>query len=370
MVRKKKETLLLVLDFGGSATKIIGGLTGAERKSVAMNPEICEMPKESLQSKTMGGIRGTRENRAWVGVKDKYYAVGYLAKSYLVAPQLKPLKANLAIPKILSACWVYSDKFDLGNRFNLLLACFLPPGEYEDRAKFEKELRSALSEFETPDGIFKVSLKDFDCKPEGSGVFMEHWRLEKETASNTLCVNLMFGYRNASAVLVERGNVGKFQTTDLGFIQMVESVQQKTSGYTIEKLTEAIAQWDGNDDNCLMSVLRQDTKEAKVIELDNLKSQIQIAKIEYLSRLKSWLREVVPKDVEQIVISGGTADYLKPDLAEWAKTVSPVTLFWHGGVTLPEDIQAVGLGNRMADVWVLWHYFCIEIKKKQEAVSK
>ncbi|MBE9223665.1 hypothetical protein IQ215_13255 [Cyanobacterium stanieri LEGE 03274] len=32
MVRKKKEMLLLVLDFGGSATKIIGGLNGAERE--------------------------------------------------------------------------------------------------------------------------------------------------------------------------------------------------------------------------------------------------------------------------------------------------------------------------------------------------
>ena len=370
MVEEKKKKLILTLDFGGSATKIIGGLSGAKRKAIVMNPEICEMPLESLQSKSMSGVKGARQNRAWIGLNGEYFAVGYLAKNYLATPQLKPLKASLAIPKILSACWVYSDKFkSLNNEFDLALACFLPPGEYDDRAEFEKELRSALSEFETPDGIFKVSLKDFECKPEAGGVFMEHWRLEKETASNALCVNLMFGYRNASALLVERGNVGKFQTTDLGFIQMVESVQQKTSGYTIEKLTGAIARWDGNDDSCLMSVLRQETKEAKVIELDNLKSQIQIARIEYLSRLKSWLREVVPKDVDQIVISGGTADYLKPDLKEWAKTVSPVTLFWHGGVKLPEDIQAVGLGNRMADVWVLWHYFCIEIKKKNRVVK-
>ncbi|WP_069791719.1 ParM/StbA family protein (plasmid) [Cyanobacterium sp. IPPAS B-1200] len=370
MVEEKKKKLILTLDFGGSATKIIGGLSGAKRKTVVMNPEICEMPLESLQSKSMAGIRGARQNRAWVGVNGEYYAVGYLAKSYLATPQLKPLKASLAIPKILSACWVMAEQFKLGAEFDISLACFLPPGEYEDRAKFENELELALSEFETPNGTFKVSLLNFECKPEGVGVFMEHWRLEKETASNSLCVNLMFGYRNASAVLVEKGNIGKFQTTDLGFIQMVESVQQKTSGYTIEKLTEAISSFgDGSDDSCLMSMLRQETKEARVIELDNLKSQIQIAKIEYLSRLKNWLREVVPKDVEQIVISGGTADYLKPDLKEWAKTVSPVTLFWHGGVKLPEDIQAVGLGNRMADVWVLWHYFCIEIKKKNRVVK-
>lgn len=366
MVTKKKETLLLALDFGGSVTKIIGGLTGSERESVAMTPEVIEMPLESLDSRSMDWLKGSRKNRAWVGFNGKYYAVGYLAKNYLATPQLRSLKSNLAIPKILSACWVYSELFDLGNRFNLSLACFLPPGEYEDKVEFGNELKEILSEFETPDGTFKVSLKDFDCKPEGSGVFMEHWRLEKETASNALCVNLMFGYRNASALLVERGNVGKFQTTDLGFIKMIESVQQKTSGYTIEALTEAIALWDGKDDLCLFHILRKEDLESKEIELDSLKSQIQIAKIEYVSRLKTWLREVVPKNVSQIVISGGTADYLKSDLKEWAKTVSPVTLFWHGGVKLPEDIQAVGLGNRMADVWVLWHYFCIEIKKKQK----
>lgn len=370
MVTKKKETLLLALDFGGSATKIIGGLTGGERKSVVMNPFVCEMSKESLVSKSIDGIKGARENRAWIGLDGKYYGVGYFAKDYLVTPQLRPLKSNLAIPKILSACWVYSEKFDLGNRFNLSIACFLPPGEYEDRAEFEKELRLALANFETPDGIFKVFLKNFDCKPEGSGVFMEHWRLEKQTAFNSLCANLMFGYRNASAVLIERGNVGKFQTTDLGFIKMIESVQQKTSGYTIENLTEAIALWDGKDDQCLLMILKKDKPESREIELDTLKSQIQIGKIEYLSRLKNWLREVVPKNVSQIVISGGTADYLKLDLKEWAKTVSPVTLFWHGNVKLPDDILEVGLGNRMADVWVLWHYFCIEIQKKKKEVAK
>lgn len=366
MVTRKKETLLLALDFGGSATKIIGGVSGGVREAMVMNPEVIEMPKESLDSKSMNWLKGARKNRAWVGLNDKYYAVGYLAKKYLSTPQLTSLKSNLAIPKILSACWVYSELFNLGNRFSLSVACFLPPGEYEDRADFEKELGFALSEFETLDSTFKVSLKHFDCKPEGSGVFMEHWRLEKENAVNSLCANLMFGYRNSSVVLIEKGNVGKFQTTDLGFIKMIESVQQKTSGYTIEALTVAIAQWDGKEDLCLFNILRREELEAKKIELDTLKSQIQIAKIEYFSRLKNWLREVVPKNVSQVVISGGTADYLKSELKEWAKVISPVTLFWHGGVKLPEDIEKVGIGNRMSDVWVLWQYFCIENKKKEK----
>ena len=181
--------LKLALDFGGSATKIIGGFTENKRISYTMLPEIIKIPKESLLSKNIGGVRGVRKNRAWIGLNGEYFAVGYLAKNYLVTPQLKPLKSNLAIPKILSACWVIQEKFkSLSNEFDLALACFLPPGEYEDRAEFEKELRSALSEFETPDGIFKVSLTHFDCKPESFGIFMEHWRKRsKKNRGLSLC---------------------------------------------------------------------------------------------------------------------------------------------------------------------------------------
>lgn len=362
MVRKrKKKPFLLALDFGGSATKIIGGKNGSEREVTVMNPEVCEVPLMSLTNKNIAGIKGDRKNRAWIGFNGKYYAVGHFAKDYLVTPQLKPLKSNLAIPKILSACWIYSEQFKLGSEFDISTACFLPPGEYEDRAEFKKELQIALSEFETPDGIFKVALTHFECIPESVGIFMEHWRKRSEEAPNSLCANLMFGYRNASAVLIEKGNFGKWQTTNLGFIKMIESVQQKTSGYTIETLTQAIAQWDGKDDKCLKLILRKDKLESRTIELETLKYQIRIAKEEYMTRVRHWLAEIIPNEVEEIVISGGTADYFEKELEDWARTLIPVILFWHGGVTYPEDIQKLRMGNRMADIWMLWQYFCLEV---------
>lgn len=368
-MQQKNRPLILGLDFGGSGTKIIGGVLGKRKKvALMMNPEVIEVPKVSLESRDIADIKGAFHNRAWVGVNDKYYAVGYLAKSYLATPQLRPLKSNLAIDKALSAIWVMSKEFKLGNEFEVAIGCFLPPGEYQEKTLFEQNLEEALSEFETPDGTFNVSLLNFDCKPEGLGIFLNHWTDNYDEASNSLCANLMFGYRNASVVLVEKGNFGDWQTSDLGFIKMVKFVQRKTAGYTIEALTEAIAQWDGTEDRCLKLILRKQGQQERERELETLKTEIAIAKMEYVLSLSNWLNEVVPKDVSQIVISGGTADYLKPDLKEWAKNVSPVTLFWHGGVELPEDIE-LGMGHRMADIWILWQDFYSKVKEKVKAVA-
>ena len=368
MEQEKNRPLILGLDFGGSGTKTVGGVFRKKKKlAKVMSPEVIEVPKVSLESRGIADIKGADENRAWVGVNGKYYAVGYLAKSYLATPQLRQLKSNLAIYKALSACWVYSKEFKLGNEFEVAIGCFLPPGEYKEKILFEQNLEEALSEFETPDGTFKVSLIHFECKPEGLGIFLNHWTDKYDEASNSLCANLMFGYRNASVVLVEKGNFGDWQTSDLGFIKMVKSVQRKTAGYTIEALTEAIARWDGTEDQCLRLILRKQYKEERERELQTLKAEIEIAKMEYVLSLSNWLGEVVPQNVSQIIISGGTADYLKPDLKEWAKNISPVTLFWHGGVELPEDIE-LDMGNRMADVWVLWQSFYLEVKDQLKAV--
>jgi hypothetical protein len=89
---------------------------------------------------------------------------------------ISELKKNNATYKVLAAVWVLAQNYQLGNQLDLSLACFLPPGEYRDRENFQTQLETALKEFETPTGIFKVNLIDFNCKPEGAGVFMHHRR--------------------------------------------------------------------------------------------------------------------------------------------------------------------------------------------------
>jgi hypothetical protein len=56
-----------------------------------------------------------------------------------------------------------------------------------------------------------------------------------------VCAIAIIGYRNASLLVVQRGDVRSGKTSDLGFIRMVERVVARTSGQTAERLAPAIA---------------------------------------------------------------------------------------------------------------------------------
>jgi len=45
-----------------------------------------------------------------------------------------------------------------------------------------------------------------------------------------VCAIAMIGYRNASLLVAQRGDVRPGKTSDLGFIRMVERVVARTSG--------------------------------------------------------------------------------------------------------------------------------------------
>ncbi|MEC4986504.1 MAG: hypothetical protein SAJ37_15130 [Oscillatoria sp. PMC 1068.18] len=69
----------------------------------------------------------------------------------------------------------------------------------------------------------KVEILDFDCKPEGAGVYSYYRnRVGKIIYQETL-VCLMLGYRNVTALISDRGRVSsKPIMSDLGMRVMLE----------------------------------------------------------------------------------------------------------------------------------------------------
>jgi hypothetical protein len=175
-MRKAKINLILSIDFGGSLTKVIGKIDGEKKFNLNFSPEVIEIDGDVLEEYRQVELEQIEpENGIWVEFDQKYYAVGYLAKlKFLATLGLNRLKYELAIPKVLGVLWVVTQKFNLKNKFNLALACLLPPGEYADREKFKNELEKALADFNTPTGRMKVKLVKYNCKPEGAGVLMMH----------------------------------------------------------------------------------------------------------------------------------------------------------------------------------------------------
>lgn len=356
--QKKVVLLTLALDFGGSATKIVYA-TSLDQKArlLCMEPEVAVLARESILEYEGGKLGSSDpENVAWVAVGEQYRAVGYLAQSRFYANAgLSQLKYERAIYKTLAAIWVIKEKLKLSSRLGVAIAVLLPPGEYEDRDRFEKMLRSSLAGYQTPTGRMSVSLKAFNCKPEGGGIYLVHRKKVGEVLKTRVCAIAMIGYRNASVLVSHRGVIGEGKTSDLGFIRMLEKVMSKTSGLSPKRLTPAIVEaGDEVRSAALLRLPRSTTRELRAADVQQIVAAIKSARPEYAKILISWLDETLPLDVEEIVFCGGTADYLRKELNEH---YDRIPLFWNAELVIPKTLDTFGLGNRLADVYGMFLYF-------------
>ncbi|EDX74084.1 hypothetical protein MC7420_4069 [Coleofasciculus chthonoplastes PCC 7420] len=356
--KPKPPDLFLVLDFGGSLTKVIYMGKNGEPTVLCMEPEVIGVPAASVDayerlSLDMG--EALPQDRAWVKVDESYYAVGYLAaKRFHGNAGLSQLKYERAYPKTLAAVWVAATSLGLGNRFKVALAALLPPGEYENASRLEAMIASGLERFETPDGTLRVKLTHFDCKPEGAGIYLMRTQSEGMALKRKTCAVVMLGYRNASVLVSERGQVGKRVTSSFGFVRLVEMVDSRTSGLDTGRLARAIALGGEQPSPKLLQPLLQSvTREGRKEEMAALTNAIVECRPEYALALRSWLREVLPRDLDEVILSGGTADYLKRDLEEH---FAGVDVIWHG-VELPPNLRDAELGNRISDAYGMYLYF-------------
>jgi hypothetical protein len=231
----------------------------------------------------------------------------------------------------------------------------LPANEYESRKKFEYILRSLLKNFETPSGEMSLELGRFNCYPEGAGVFLLHSKRVGVEIGQRKSAIIMIGYRNASVLVSYRGALDSGKTSDLGMVRMIESVMTKTSGLSESDLCRAIVA-SGYDINPtpLYKLTRSTTVAARNEEVAALVTAIKEAKNLYIATLISWLNNVVPRDVDEIVFCGGTADYLKKELNS---RYSATPCIWHGGVVVPDAVDTYKLGTRLTDAYGMFLYF-------------
>lgn len=372
--RKKKlfPDLLIVLDFGGSLTKVIYAGSDEQLRFLSMEPEVLGLPKASIdsyESSKMGMDSADPADKAWVGSGEQFYAVGYLAREQFNGNAgLSQLKVDRAVPKAMAAVWAASVDLQLGNEFEAAVGVLLPPGEFENAERLRATIENSLKEFHSPTGTLNVTVTDWDCKPEGGGVYMMHTLNQEPSVlkQKTIAV-LMVGFRNASVLLATRGAVTKRVTSDLGFIKLLERVTKRTSGLDINQLAGAIAT-AGNppDFKALIPVLRSTSEAERKEELLKLKSAITTSRSEYALSLSSWLTEVLPRRLDEAILCGGTADYLQAELSDYFKGTA---LVWHG-VKLPEEFQKHPLSHRMCDAFGLYEFLKLAVWNRVSAMAR
>lgn len=341
------SNLIVSFDPGASLTKIVYELaTEGKPCLMTMEPEMLKLPQSSIDA-YMSSRRGLESSKpvdeAWVSIPAdgdrQCMVVGFLARQFSASARLDKLKYETSIHKALAVIGAIAQHNNLPNRFSLSLTSLLPYGEYQNRQAFEQQLQSALKDFRFRGQRLRVKLERFECLPEGAGLAMIRQRQNgKEWFNAQTIAVLMFGHRNTSLLLFERGKMTAGYTNGLGFHQMVKRVIERTSGQDATTLTSAIyaAGSDITADSQAIRALVK-SREPKNInyELQMIVNAITTAKAEYWSRLYDWLESTLPA-VNEVILSGGAALYLEPELQDCFQEIST---YW--GADLQQQVQEV-----------------------------
>ncbi len=362
--------LLLSLDPGSSMTKMIYRISCSvvsQPVLFCMEPELMRVTKELIELYESGRMNSpSPENEAWVEFEQEYYAVGFLAQKYFEAQvKLSELKYENAIPKVLAAVGAIATKEGLGTNFVLGLALLLPYGEWEDRERLERGLRVALANFSFRGRQFSLNLECFECMPEGGGLVLTRSKKLGADFNQMNIAVLMFGYRDLSAVLFEKG-LTSGKTESLGLAWMVEKVRSRTSGQNSSQLLLAIHQSGPTlKPKYFKSLARSKKAEFKDQEVVQILSVTAMVRKEYWMKVSDWLNSNVPAQIDLIIIGGGTSEYLSQELkTKFAQT----QISW--AAELEEDVQLAfnlnrhkdALALRITDVYGLFRYLHNQIE--------
>ncbi|URD53585.1 hypothetical protein [Chroococcidiopsis sp. CCNUC1] len=348
--------IVVTLDLGASRTKAIAQQLGSAVPVVtSMDPELADISSESVKDLKNEGIP---ENSCWVEVPGvDHFAVGYLARARFGGiSQLRDLKYELAVPKIAGVLWVLQQKLGLAGRFSVSLLLLLPPGEVSqhDKALLLSKLAASLAKFDTPSGQLRVKILDFELMPEGGGVFgYRIGHLGADYKQKTIAL-VMLGYRNASCFICDRGNLRSGTSSDLGMFWMVNNFVGRAKGGLSRndpKVLQALvaAGADGNLE-VLQGLSRK--RSANDIRLDGkaFAAAARISRDEYARAVVRWIKSLAPTELDEAILTGGTAEYVAPELdAYFAK--EGITVIWNGGVMVSPDLLAGESPSRYADAW-------------------
>ncbi len=339
--------LYLCVDPGGSQTKIIYQLHGQPKPQyLLMPPEVEQITAFSLNSyfDSLGWIGSPAPiQQIWLEVDEDVFVVGAFAKKFDPEDRLGELKYENALYKVLAAVGLIREIHELSPRkkLTLQLAILLPWNEYNDRQRFSAKIDTMLSQFSFRGQTCKVKLEKFLCRPEGGGLAAIrilqqgiNWLQQRKLGV------LMLGHRNTTALYFEYGELKQGDSPLIGFSKLLDDVIARTSGLNRESLARAIFQgiesaseqiyivkkeYSSSNDaytqhpnwsqlDAIQALASAKNDHLWQQEVADLASAIDAATREYWSKLSKWLNRVLPSDLDEVVISGGTARFLEPEL--------------------------------------------------------
>ncbi len=375
--------IMLTVDTGLSGSKIVKRTTPSSPELLLMNPEVAEVTRETIdfyKSRRMTSPKP--ENEAWVEYEGTLYAVGFLAQKHFNARVvMSDPKYEWAIAKVLAAVGVMALSEGLPDEFDLALAIPLPFGEWEARHRFHRDLQKALFSFSFCDKLMCVNLKVFICVPEGGGHAMSRGeKIGSDAFNKQKILSLMWGYRDISPVLFDRGVISG-HTEPIGFFRLIDLMQNRTFGYASREREQVLLETIhrvGKDIKTknLKHLALSRHPERKAEEVEQITEALKASRGEYWAMVERFLRGSIASEVNEIIVGGGAADYFKPELRQFlAQNYSHANICW--SADLEEDVRlafnlvpAAGvLCSRLTDVYGLSNFLRSQIYPHSSVIS-
>lgn len=356
--------LILANDCGYSMTKNAFSVEKGRPELLTMSPPLVKVTRDTIDDYKSHRLSSPDpQNEAWIEFGGKCYLVGFLAEKELGAGiNVKQVKYENAIRKILAVVGAIAVLKGLPSSFSVGVASFLPRMEWEHRNAFQRGLTEALAEFSFCDKSFNVLLQVFLCRPEGAGLFWARSRRAGVAFKQLTVVVLMFGYRDVSIEVHERGVTTGETKKLLGLHWMLGRILDRTPGPELQPLLETIHKVGTGIKPRKFRELVQSTDQENIAEEEaQIAEAVRISRLEYWTRVSNWLQSVLPNKIDEVIIGGGTAEYLKPELLDH---FSGVTISW--AADLQEDVRRAfnlpvednNLCSRLTDVYGL--YRCLQ----------
>lgn len=341
--RTKKGKIILAVDLGGSLTKGIAIDKTGKLQFFAVAPEVTHVSDRVLQSYERNSFGGTDFTR-WVEYNGEKYVFGKTARNVFQAyNNLKLLKTSLSliIPKILSLLLLVKEKFNISTKVDLQLGVLLPSAEFISGSKedFVSSLTAVLnSPVVTSAGEFTVELTEpITCFPEGAGAYLAHSRDHGDELKQINCGVVTLGYRNANFFLSQQGKMGGYNSSNLGFSQIVKTISSymgiDNSGHLATAIFEATVLAKPEP---LQEFIKY-RSDRSFVQHDELIDVLKTAIEGYLNTLDNWFSLVMTTYPDRCLFLGGSLDFFQPVLPKYFP--SGVELVFHPGYRPTDNLM-------------------------------
>ena len=339
-------TLNLSIDFGGSGSKVIYQFGGGKLQYMMLPPGLEEVSKEDFKRyKDLQLWRGDPkpEDDAWLEWKGSIYVVGNFALEFAAQDRIREKKYENALYKALAIVGIILEKHQVGGKKRkaespkiiLHLALVFPWNEYNDHQRFREQFSLMLKNFKFRGVAWDIALCTFLCQPEGAGLLATRIKQKGKSwfTENSVAL-LMLGHRNCTLLYFEKGIRKISDSPLLGFSTFLDDVCSRASGIERDKLAAAIfeglyqsrykiykekqtihPEWKALEVIKALATARD--PELRAREVKDIASAIDNVIPNYWLTLRKWLDSKMPSFPSEVIVGGGTAVFLEPELEKY-----------------------------------------------------